>query len=63
MLVVSSDFFIKVCDKMVELAEDDPEAKEDLRWLDEQGRKKGLSFYDVVFDMMYRNNIDARLRN
>ena len=36
-------------DELVEFSEHDPELSDGLKWLDGEAQKKGLSFYDMVY--------------
>ena len=57
------DFFITMVDELVEFAEYDPELKDGIQWLDHQARKKGISFYDMVFEIMYRHDVNTKAKN
>ena len=46
-------FFTSVVDELVQSAERDRELADGIRWLDDQAREKGISFYDAVFDVLY----------
>ena len=46
-------FFTSVVDELVQSAESDRELADGIRWLDDQAREKGISFYDAVFDVLY----------
>ena len=59
----SDTFFIKMVDDMVDLGEYDPELLSGLQWLDEQGRKKNMNLYDMVFDVLYRHDIKEKAEN
>lgn len=45
--------FARIVDELVVLAEDDRELAEGLRWLDRRARERRVSFYDMVFDVLY----------
>ena len=55
-------FFNKMVDELVEFSERDPELAEGIKWLDDQAQKKGISFYDMVFEVLYKHDINARAK-
>ena len=58
----SHSFFTKMVDELVEFAEYDPELADGIKWLDSQAQKKGISFYDMVFDVLYKHDIDTKAK-
>ena len=48
--------FTKMIDEIIELGEDDPELKEMVQWVDKQAWKKGITFYDMMYTIMYRQD-------
>jgi len=48
--------FTKMIDEIIELGEDDPELKEMVQWVDKQAWKKGITFYDMMYTVMYRQD-------
>ena len=46
-------------DELVEFSEYDPELADGIKWLDEQAQKKGISFYDIVFMVLYKNDRES----
>jgi len=42
----------KFCDELVIVSENDQELKEGLAWLDEQAQKKGVSFYEMLWNVL-----------
>ena len=54
--------FIRMVDDLVEFSEFDTELKDGIQWLDQQAQKKGISFYDAVFEVLYKGktNYDAK---
>ena len=55
-------FFEALVDELVELSEHDPELAGGIRWLDERARGRGISFYDMVFEVLYRHDLDSKAR-
>ena len=55
-------FFTKMIDELILGAENDPELKDGLRWLDKQALKKGISFNDMVFEVLYRHDINSKAK-
>ena len=55
-------FFTKMCDQLVSFGEYDPELSDGLKWCDMQARKKGISFYDFIFEVLYKHNVRTKAR-
>ena len=55
-------FFENMCDELVMFCDYDPELKEGLRWIDEEARKRGISFYEVVFLVLHKYDVDLKAR-
>ncbi len=53
-------FFMKMVDDIVMFSEYDPELADGVKWLNDQAYKKGLSFYDMVFDVLYKHDINQK---
>lgn len=53
--------FTNLVDGLVEFSGDDPELLKEIRWLDEQARQKHISFYDMVFEVLYRHDQSPEL--
>ncbi len=58
----SSVFFTKMVDELVEFSEYDPELASGIRWLDDQAQKKGVTLYDVVFEVLYRHDVNSKAK-
>ena len=58
----SQTFFTKMVDELVEFSEYDSELSDGIRWLDEQAQKKGLSFYDMVYQVLYRHDVNSKAK-
>ena len=55
-------FFTKMVDELVEFSEHDPELKDGLQWADQQAQKKGITFYDMVYNILYRHDVNSKAR-
>lgn len=44
--------FESVVDELVQLAQDDRELAEGIRWMDARARARSVSFYDVVREVL-----------
>lgn len=62
MITTSDNFFTKMVDRLVEHADHDQELMDGIKYIDEKGRKKGLSFYDAVFEELYKADINQKAR-
>ncbi len=58
-----TDAFVQVVDELVSHSQDDDELAAGIRWLDTQARARGITFYEMVFEVLYRNDIDERARS
>ena len=61
-MLESHVFFSKMVDELVEFSEYDPELADGIKWLDDQAQKKGISFYDMVFEVLYKHDVDSKAR-
>ena len=55
-------FFHKMVDDLVDFSAFDDELAAGIRYLDEQAKKKGISFYDIVFQVLYKHDVNARAK-
>src|SRR3972149_2722390 len=62
MMLESHSFFTKMVDELVEFSEYDPELADGIKWLDEQAQKKGVSFYDMVFEVLYKHDVTSKAK-
>ncbi len=58
----SGVFFTRMVDELVEFSEYDPELASGIRWLDDQAQKKGVTLYDVVFEVLYKHDVNSRAK-
>jgi len=63
MKTTDGTFFTRMVDELVEFAEHDPELKDGLQWLDSEAQKKGISFYDMVYQVLYRHDVNSKARD
>ena len=56
-------FFEKMIDELVEFSEYDKELADGIKWLDDEARKKGISFYQQTFEILYKHDINAKAKN
>lgn len=63
MKTTDGTFFTRMVDELVEFAEHDPELKDGLQWVDSEAQKKGISFYDMVYQVLYRHDVNSKARD
>lgn len=49
-------------DELVLMSETDPELADGIKWLDQQANNKGISFYEMVFQVLYRHDVNQRAK-
>ena len=62
-MLESHAFFLKMVDELVEFSEYDPELADGIKWLDEQAQKKGITFYDMVFEVLYKHDVNSKAKD
>ena len=62
-MLESNTFFTKMIDELVEFSEYDPELSDGIKWLDNQAQKKGLTFYDMVYQVLYRHDVNSKAKD
>ena len=62
LMLESRTFFTNMVDELVEFSEHDPELSDGIKWLDTQAQKKGLTFYDMVFEVLYKHDINSKAK-
>mgnify|MGYP001349133251 FL=1 len=62
-MMKSHNFFKKMVDELVDFSEFDPELADGIKWLDAQAQKKGITFYDMVFEVLYTNDINSKAKD
>ena len=63
LMLESRTFFTNMVDELVEFSEHDPELSDGIKWLDGQAQKKGLSFYDMVFEILYKHDVNSKAKD
>ena len=62
-MMKSHNFFKKMVDELVDFSEFDPELADGIKWRDAQAQKKGITFYDMVFEVLYTNDINSKAKD
>ena len=62
-MLESQTFFTKMVDELVEFSEHDPELSDGLKWLDGEAQKNGLSFYDMVYQVLYKHDVNSKAKD
>ena len=62
-MIKSHSFFRKMVDEFVEFSAHDPELADGIKWLDGQAQKKGITFYDMVFEVLYSHDVNSKAQN
>ena len=62
-MLESHAFFSKMVDELVEFSEYDPELADGIKWLDDQAQKKGITFYDMVFEVLYKHDVNSKAKD
>jgi len=55
-MIESQAFFSKMVDELVE------ELSDGIKWLDDQAQKKGITFYDMVFEVLYKHDVNSKAK-
>ena len=61
-MLESHSFFSKMVDELIEFSQYDPELADGIRWLDDQAQKKGITFYDMVFEVLYKHDVNSKAK-
>ena len=61
-MLESHTFFTRMVDELVEFSEHDPELSDGLKWLDGEAQEKGLSFYDMVYQVLYKHDVNSKAK-
>jgi len=57
-----NDRFNEMCDELVEYSKYDPELADGIKWLDKLANKKGVTFYEMVFEILYRHDTNEKAK-
>ena len=49
-------------DDLVDFADPDPELKDGLAYVDKQAQEKGVSFYDMVYQILYKHDLATKAK-
>ncbi len=59
----ANSFFTNMVDELVEFSEYDQELAAGLKWIDGEAQKRGITFYEMVFHVLHRHDIDTRAKD
>jgi hypothetical protein len=63
MLIKEADEeFMKMVDELVNLAENDEELFAGIKWIDNESKKLGISFYEMFFIVLQRHLADEKAK-
>lgn len=62
-MIESHTFFVKMVDELIEFSEYDPELADGIKWLDGKAQEKGISFYDMVFEVLYKHDVNCKAKD
>ena len=62
MLIKADEEFIKMVDELVNLAENDEELFAGIKWIDNESKKLGISFYEMFFIVLQRHLADEKAK-
>ena len=63
MSIEDNSFFIKMVDDLVEFSEHDKELSDGIKWIDKLAQEKGISFYEMMYDILYQHDMNQRVNN
>jgi len=61
-MIMENTFFNKMVDDLVVFSEHDKELADGIKWLDSMAIKKGISFYDMVYQILYKHDVNEKAR-
>lgn len=62
MLIKTDEEFMKMVDELVRLADNDAELFEGIKWIDNESKKLGISFYEMFFLILQRHLADENAK-
>ena len=57
-----TDTFNRMIDDLVVFSEHDDELKDGIKYIDIEARKKDISFYDMMYEILYQHDINERAK-
>jgi len=57
-----NSFFTKMVDELIISSDYDNELADNIKWLDGQAQKRGISFYDMVDQLLNRHDINSKAK-
>lgn len=60
-MIASSNFFKNMCDELV-LNKDEFELDEQLKWIEEESRKRGIDTYEFIFLILNKYDVDEKAK-
>ncbi|MGQ0639010.1 MAG: hypothetical protein ACT4N1_06650 [Nitrososphaerota archaeon] len=55
-------FFTNMVDELVEFSEYDQELADGLKWIDGEARKRGITFYEMVFLVLHKYDVEIKAK-
>ena len=62
MLIRMDDKFMEMVDELVTLAENDEELFQGIKWIDNESKKLGISFYEMFFIVLQRHLAEEKAK-
>ena len=60
---VDDGLFKRMVDDLVEYSQYDSELVDAIRWLDSRAFKQGITFYDAVFECLYKHDSNNKAKD
>jgi len=60
---VEGSIFTTLVDELVKNADFDQELKEAIEFLDREAQKRGISFYEIVFERLYKHDVKTKAKD
>ncbi len=61
-MVEDDKVFMHMVDELVAFSEHDPELADGIKWLDHESRRRNVSFYEMVFHVLNREDNDNKAK-
>jgi len=62
MLIKMDDKFMEMVDELVRLADGDEELYQGIKWIDNESKKLGISFYEMFFIVLQKHLADEKAK-